>query len=180
MTEPVRVRASSVSRRSFLAAIAGGIAAQALPKQKSQADLLTRFDELWAELQKACADGPVWQPFWVWEWAELSGNAERLAILPPPLPPQMLIQETSIYFPPAVPVSPLTEIFNTWELRMRLNERDLVSGSIRYFAPRVMPFAAPFDVRRDDNLKIELQGDAFSTSEPVKLQAVFKGMVRIV
>lgn len=168
------------SRRSFLAALAGSVASRVLPAKTHQQAALDRFDELWEQLKDACKDGPIWQPFWVWEYTELTGKAERFEILPPPLPDEMLVEQVGVHFPAEVRFATLTEILNTWEIRLSLKQKDVLAGPIRYlFGPSGMRFALPLDVRQADNFRIELQGDGFETSEPVKIQTVFKGLVRI-
>lgn len=168
------------SRRSFLAALAGSVASRVLPGKTHQQAALDRFDEIWEQLKETCKDGPVWQPFWIWEWSELSGKAERFEILPPPLPDEMLVEQAGVYFPAEVRSATLSEILNTWEMRLSLNQKDVLAGPIRYlFGSTGMRFALPLDVRKADNFRIELKGDGFETSEPVKIQTVFTGLVRI-
>lgn len=119
------------SRRSFLAAIAGALASQVLPKRTQQQLVLDRFDHLWEDVQRACK-GPVVRPFYLWEWTELSGNAERLEILPPPLPPEMWIEAIGINVDARARAGALCGLLQSWEIRLRLHEKDW--GSI-YVTP---------------------------------------------
>lgn len=168
------------SRRSFLAALAGSVASHVLPVKTHQQAALDRFDGLWEQLKDACKDRPIWQPFWIWEWSELAGKAERFEILPPPLPEKMLVEQAGVYFGADVRSATLSEILNTWEMRLSLNQKDVLAGPIRsLFGSTGMRLALPLAVKQSDNFRIELQGDGFETSGPVKIQTVFKGLVRI-
>lgn len=104
------------SRRSFLAALADSVASRVLPAKTRQQAALGRFDDLWEQLKDACKDGPIWQPFWVWEYTELTGKAERFEILPLPLPDEMLVEQVGVHFPAEVRFATLKDWMNDYLL----------------------------------------------------------------
>lgn len=164
------------SRRSFLAAIAGAVTAQAIPQKSVQP-----VDEL-LEAAKRAFPQDAWLPFWIWENVELDGKGSHVEICPPPLPPEMVLTETAIAFDPATPYQQMADIWGSWELRMRLNHKDLVACPLRFLSYQpgcCMPFARGFRIQESDNLLVELAGQPFDSPAPVKIQSIFKGVVRL-
>ena len=167
---------SPLGRRSFLAAIVGAVAACVLPERSK--DLRT-YDELLEGL-KTAGLRDVWQPFWFWENVALNGEAGRIAICPPPLPPEMLISEIGVYVESSVSYKALTGVMKSWGMQMRSNGRDLFAGPLSLLSyGSTMPFVQSFRLQQSDNVKVELAGDGFDTERPVNLQVMFKGSVRL-
>lgn len=167
------------SRRSFLAAVMGAIAAPAVERVAKNIQLsgLTEGPTIPA------APGEYMYPYMVWDSATiLPGSVVNERLLPPPVPDDFMVQSIGLHFNAEARYQPVAEVIQAVHLRMKTSAGDLLDAPLMFLpAGQPRPLPVPFQFKRDDDLGIYLDsGEKLVRSDgPVTVSVILHGVARI-
>lgn len=168
------------SRRSFLAAVMGAIAAPAVERVGRNIQL-SGLTELGPTIP--AAPGEYMYPYMVWDSATiLPGSVVNERLLPPPVPDDFMVQCIGLHFNAEARYQSVAEVIQAVHLRMKTYAGDLMETPLMFLpAQQPRPLPVPFQFKRDDDLGIYLDsGDRLVRSDgPVTVSVILHGVARI-
>ncbi len=168
-----------MNRRSFLAAVLGAMAAQAVEKLAPAASpgSFTMPDNLWI----ASPDLGFYRHFVVWDSAVMRpGEVIRERLLPPPAPLDFLITGLGIFIPGSGRVRSIAEVARAVSLEIKDGETvwaktPLLHLPVQNFVS--LPLPAKFQ-RSDVGIWLHSSEQELKSVEPVTVQVALRGLVR--
>jgi hypothetical protein len=153
-----------ISRRSFLAAVMGAVAA---PSFEPKHDANRATDDL------------LWR-YCVWDSATiLPGSVVNERLLPPPVPDDFSIASIGLLFNPEAPYKSLAEVLRVLQVGLKNNGRDLLQvPAFRLPADQPYRMVFPHQFKRDSDLDIRLDSlGPVQSVDPVTVTVMLQGFV---
>ena len=164
---------TSLSRRSFFAAVMGAVGA-------STASKLPKASQVPFEL-----GGPSLGEFFhymVWDSAVVQpGEVLNQRLLPPPMPKDFVITGVSSYVNPEARVESLSHVLRDVSLRLSESGRDMLQAPLWSLPISSSRLIVPFRFQRpkDFGLYLHSFGEPVSSTEPVTVQIIVNGLIRL-
>jgi len=173
------------TRRSFLAAIVGALAASALPKRQDPVALpfngIDRFDAIWAELQQTCSD-QVYRHYTVWDSAVVRpGEILYERLLPPPVPDDFAITNIGAFYSADSPYKSLAAVCQQAFVTLQDGERRILEVPL-YRLPDSFPMPLALAYRHIPGCDLGIYLGSLNPVEcsaPVTVGVVLTGIVRL-
>lgn len=166
------------SRRSFLAAVMGAVAAPVAAKlapSSRQSLALQKFDAVWAKLKEVCYRYTVWDSLTISPGAVVD---ERL--LPPPGPSDFLIDAIGVHVNDASDYKAVAEVARGVVLNLKDGPVNLLEAPLNVFGDGMAAtrLARPYRFQRSDlGLYLNSQGIALRSESRVTVSVILQGIV---